>query len=91
MQQVGGSLGVAFLNTIATTATTSYAKAHGGLTNAAVVHGFTSAFAVSVGIFAVAAIVVVSLIRTNNTDTPSREQSSDADDAVVGELEFVAA
>ena len=29
MQQVGGSLGVAFLNTIATSATTSYAASHG--------------------------------------------------------------
>ena len=69
MQQVGGSLGVAFLNTIATNATTSYAKAHGGLTNAATVHGFTSAFAVGVGIMALAAIVVVSLIRPNNSGT----------------------
>ena len=36
MQQVGGSLGVAFLNTIATSATASYAVTHGGVTPAAV-------------------------------------------------------
>ena len=63
MQQVGGSLGVAFLNTIATSATASYAAAHGGVTPTAVVHGFTSAFAISAGIMALAAIVVVSLVR----------------------------
>ena len=66
MQQVGGSLGVAFLNTIATSATTSYAKAHGGVSNAAVVHGFTSAFSVGVGIMALAAAVVITLIRPGN-------------------------
>jgi EmrB/QacA subfamily drug resistance transporter len=64
MQQVGGSLGVAFLNTIATSATASYAATHGGLSRAASVHGFTSAFAVGVGILALAAVVVSSLIRT---------------------------
>jgi hypothetical protein len=63
MQQVGGSLGVAFLNTIATSATASYAVAHGGATRAASVHGFTTAFAVSVGILALAAVVVSSLLR----------------------------
>jgi EmrB/QacA subfamily drug resistance transporter len=83
MQQVGGSLGVAFLNTIATNATTSYATSHGGVTNAAVVHGFTSAFAIGAGIMALAAIVVVTLIRPNN-NTPSQERAYD--DEMVGEL-----
>src|SRR3954447_26369579 len=77
MQQVGGALGVAFLNTIATGATTSYALSHGGVTNAAVVHGFTSAFTVAAGIFVVAAIVVVTLISPNNTNTPSQESAYD--------------
>jgi predicted MFS family arabinose efflux permease len=63
MQQVGGSLGVAFLNTIATSATASYAVAHGGVSRAASVHGFTTAFSVSVGILALAAVVVSSLLR----------------------------
>lgn len=70
MQQVGGSLGVAFLNTIATSATASYAVGHGGLSPAAVVHGFTSAFAVNVGILAVAFVVVVSLIRRPGESRP---------------------
>jgi hypothetical protein len=64
MQQVGGSLGVAFLNTIATSATASYAVAHGGLSPAAVVHGFTSAFTISVGLLVAAFVVVTWLVRT---------------------------
>jgi EmrB/QacA subfamily drug resistance transporter len=71
MQQVGGSLGVAFLNTIATSATASYAAAHGGVSRAAVVHGFTSAFSVGVGVMALAAIVVSTLIR------PGRNRDAD--------------
>jgi EmrB/QacA subfamily drug resistance transporter len=90
MQQVGGSLGIAFLNTIATNATTSYAKSHGGLTSAATVHGFTSAFAVGVGIMALAAIVVVTLIRPNS-NTPSQERSYDEGDERELRPEFAAA
>jgi EmrB/QacA subfamily drug resistance transporter len=75
MQQIGGSLGIALLNTIATTATASYAAAHGGFSKAAEVHGFTTAFAVSVGILLFAAVVVGSLIRrrpTNGVDIPTQ-------------------
>jgi EmrB/QacA subfamily drug resistance transporter len=68
MQQVGGALGVAFLNTIATTATASYAGSHGGMSRAAVVHGFTSAFSVSVGVMALAGVVVLTLIRRPRRD-----------------------
>src|SRR5437764_7531506 len=64
MQQVGGSLGVAFLNTIATSATASYAVAHGGVSPAAVVHGFTSAFGISVRLLVAAFVVVAWLVRT---------------------------
>jgi hypothetical protein len=63
MQQVGGSLGVAFLNTIATSATASYALSHGGLSRAAVVHGFTSGFAASALTLLIAFAVVTTLIR----------------------------
>jgi EmrB/QacA subfamily drug resistance transporter len=63
MQQVGGSLGIAFLNTIATTATLHYATSHGGASPSAVVHGFTTAFWVGAGVMAVAAVMVLLLIR----------------------------
>jgi EmrB/QacA subfamily drug resistance transporter len=75
MQQVGGSLGVAFLNTIATSATASYAVSHGGLSDAAVVHGFTSAFSVGAGIFAVALLVVAVLIRPQRGDDDAASDS----------------
>jgi EmrB/QacA subfamily drug resistance transporter len=68
MQQIGGSLGVAFLNTIATNATVSYATSHGGTSPNAVVHGFTTAFAFSAGIFAVATIAVGLLVQARKSD-----------------------
>jgi hypothetical protein len=52
---------------------------HGGLSRAASVHGFTSAFTVAVGIFAVAAIVVVTLIR------PHKQRDADSGDVVYGD------
>ena len=44
-------------------ATVAYAAAHGGLSKAATVAGFTHAFGFAVGIFVVALVVVVTLIR----------------------------
>jgi hypothetical protein len=65
MQQIGGSLGIALLNTIATSATASFAVSHHVVpfSAAAQVHGFRTAFAVSVGILAFAFVVVALLIR----------------------------
>ena len=65
-QQVGGSIGTAFLNTIATTAVTSYlaGKALTPLVAAqAAVHGYTVAFWWAAGIFLVGAIVAGTLLR----------------------------
>jgi EmrB/QacA subfamily drug resistance transporter len=74
-QQLGGSIGTALLNTIATSATTSYliglhlprtvlASPRGGLAlAAAAVHGYTTAFWWTAGIFAGGAIVCGSLLR----------------------------
>ncbi len=81
-QQVGGSLGVAFLNTIATSATANYALSHGGPSAQATVHGFTTAFAVGVGVFVVAFAVVVALIQRQRTPieltAPSDAAGTDA-------------
>jgi hypothetical protein len=76
MQQVGGSLGVAFLNTIATSATKSYAGSHGGFSKAAEVHGFTHAFGFGVGILAVAFISVTALIKLPKPGTPEAEAAA---------------
>ena len=54
-QQVGGSVGTSLLSTIFASAVTSYAASHvrtPGLADAAQVHGYTTAFWWSVGIFA---------------------------------------
>ena len=61
-QQIGGSLGVALLNTIAATATTAYAATHTELGKMvqpfAVTHGFTTAFKASAALLFAGAIVL---------------------------------
>jgi hypothetical protein len=73
MQQVGGSVGTALLNTIAATAATSYASSH--LTGAgtprgaallqanAAVHSYTTAFWWASAIFVVGAILTAIVLR----------------------------
>jgi hypothetical protein len=70
MQQVGGSIGISALSTIALTATASYLAAHhtGALAPAtAATHGYTVAFAVSAGIFGLGVILAIILL-------PSRQR-----------------
>jgi EmrB/QacA subfamily drug resistance transporter len=63
-QQIGGSLGVALLNTVFTNATTGYLKAHGPASAAlGVMHGYTVAFTVSAVLLAGSALAVFVLIR----------------------------
>jgi EmrB/QacA subfamily drug resistance transporter len=80
-QQVGGSLGTALLNTIATTATTAYAVSHpiAGLDPTAarltglrgLVHGFVIAFGWGAALLGAAAVIVLVLIRAGREDTPT--------------------
>lgn len=58
-QQVGGSIGVALLSTLAASATSGYLTDHPGAAamRQAPVEGFTTAFAVSAVIFAIGAVV----------------------------------
>jgi EmrB/QacA subfamily drug resistance transporter len=79
MQQVGGSLGIAFLNTVATTSTRSYAESHGGLSPAAVTHGFTSAFGYGVALFVAAWVVVALLIRAKRDDVAPKVDDAELD------------
>ncbi|HXB17004.1 MAG TPA: MFS transporter [Solirubrobacteraceae bacterium] len=61
-QQIGGSVGTALLSTIFASAVSSYAAGHlhtADLANAAAVHGYTTAFWWSVGIFAVGFFVAL--------------------------------
>jgi EmrB/QacA subfamily drug resistance transporter len=63
MQQVGGSLGTALLNTIAATATTSFIAANGvAQTSEGVVHGYTVAFTWGLGALILAAIISLVLV-----------------------------
>jgi hypothetical protein len=59
-QQVGGSLGTALLSTLAASAATSFIAGQRPtplLIAHAAVHGYTTAFAISAGIFALAAVI----------------------------------
>jgi EmrB/QacA subfamily drug resistance transporter len=64
-QQVGASLGTALLSTIAASAATSFltsgARPTPALIAQAAVHGYTTAFTVAAGIFAVAAVIALVL------------------------------
>lgn len=80
-QQVGGSIGIALLNTVAATATTSWIVAHGSTTTAelaqATVHGFTTAMWVSVGAILLA-IVTAAVLITRQMAGPGHAPAIDA-------------
>ncbi len=62
-QQVGASIGIALLNTVAAAATTAYVAAHGkALTAAALVHGYAVAAGWAAAILLAAAVVVAALV-----------------------------
>jgi len=76
-QQLGGSIGTSLLNTIAASATTAYITSHlaalharptaatvHAVTDAGLVHGYTTVFWWCAGIFAVGAVICGSLMRS---------------------------
>jgi hypothetical protein len=70
-QQTGGTLGVAFLNTVAAAATTNYLAAHhggGSVSAAAAVHGYTVGFSISAGLLGGAAALALLLLRAHRSD-----------------------
>jgi EmrB/QacA subfamily drug resistance transporter len=84
MQQVGGSIGTALLSTIALTATTSYLAAHhtGPLAPAiAATYGYTTAFAVSAGIFGLGVILAIVLLPSRQRLTELRAAAAAAAEA----------
>jgi EmrB/QacA subfamily drug resistance transporter len=75
-QQVGGSIGTALLNTVATTATVAYVRAHGTSSSAianGTVHGYAVAFTLAAAILAVAFVGMVTLVNTRQTGSISPE------------------
>lgn len=70
-QQAGSSLGTALLNTVAASATASFALAHphvAGLARVAPVHGYTTGFAVSAVLVLAAAVTAAVLVRAGRSD-----------------------
>ena len=64
-QQVGGSVGTALLSTIFASSVTAYATSHAhtpGLANAAAIHGYTTAFAWSAGIFGLGLLLALLIL-----------------------------
>jgi EmrB/QacA subfamily drug resistance transporter len=75
-QQTGASLGVSLLNTVAAAATSSYLAGHrlaSGAREAAIVHGYTNAFTVSMGLLAAAAVSSALLLRAGRADVSAGE------------------
>jgi EmrB/QacA subfamily drug resistance transporter len=75
-QQTGGSLGVALLNTVAATATTSYLTAHHFAVvdrPAAIVHGYTTAFTISAALLAAAMVISLLMLRGPRREDPVEE------------------
>ncbi len=71
-QQVGGSLGIALLNTVAATATANYIVANGPASaRAGIVHGYTVAFALGAGLLALAAVVSAVFVTARKRDLPA--------------------
>jgi EmrB/QacA subfamily drug resistance transporter len=67
VQQVGGSVGTALLNTLAATAATTFAAAHlsdAHVAELSAVHSYTVAFSWSAAIFAAGGILVAALLRS---------------------------
>jgi len=78
-QQIGGSIGTALLNSIATSAAATYIATHAAgrptalLSAQAAVHSYTLAFWVSAAIFAGAALVIAPLLRPGVPDLAANE------------------
>jgi hypothetical protein len=87
-QQLGGSIGIALLNTIAASATAGYLASHADgrpapqLAQLALIHGYTTVFWWCAGIFAAGAIICGALLRpgplTRPEAIPARNPSRQA-------------
>lgn len=76
-QQVGGSLGIALLNTIAASASASYVASHGhspAASAASLVHGYTTAFILSAALLATAALASLILVKATRRDLVSEDE-----------------
>ncbi|MFF4711368.1 MFS transporter [Streptomyces eurythermus] len=91
-QQVGGAIGTALLNTIASSATTSYVKDHiAGATGRpqqqlvglqGMVHGYTAAIWVAVGILALASLIAFTFVNAGRPNMAAVTAGEGAEDEV---------
>lgn len=78
-QQIGGSLGVALLNTVFTNAVTGYVTENGpASTPLGVVHGYNVAFTVSAVLLAASALLIFLLIRNARTPVGTTAEGAEA-------------
>jgi EmrB/QacA subfamily drug resistance transporter len=87
-QQIGGSVGTALLSTLFASSASAFARTHTGLPGlqaAAEVHGYTTAFWWSAGIFAVGLLIAVVVFPMHATPTepaPAAESAGHAEPAL---------
>lgn len=78
MQQIGGSIGTALLNTIAASAATAYLTgknpADAAVQGQAALHSYTTAFTWAAGLFFAGALITVLLYRTRTTTQHDRPE-----------------
>jgi Na+/melibiose symporter-like transporter len=74
-QQVGGSLGIALLNTIFTTTTANYLLTHDSVRNAAL-HGYSVAFTVCAALTAASAVVSFAIVRQRRTTSAASQSAT---------------
>jgi len=92
MQQVGGSLGTALLNTIAASATANYIASHGsGSSSAGAVHGYTVAFTWGLGALVLAAIVSYVLVSKQRNLMDGGATARSGDETVFEQAEVLSA
>jgi hypothetical protein len=87
MQQVGGSIGLSALSTVALTATASYLAAHhtGPLAPAiAATHGYTTAFTISAAILGLGVILAIVLLPSRRRLAEPRPAAAEPTTAAAG-------
>jgi EmrB/QacA subfamily drug resistance transporter len=72
-QQIGGALGLAILGTVASNATSGA----GGSRADALVHGYTTAFAVGAGLLLAAVAVIALLLRSSEAEAAAAEEGAE--------------
>jgi EmrB/QacA subfamily drug resistance transporter len=78
-QQVGGSVGTALLSTFFASAVTAYTAGHTGqpgLSNAAAISGYTTAFTYAAGIFALGLVLALLILPSKGTADASAHSTS---------------